>query len=117
MLVVFKGKASQFELARAFHIDPIKTVHQNVGDGVVLEQWFKRTKAENLIQNFAAQTLALGETERNCFAVNRIANQDQDLIAGCIAHAASQFFKVKTIENLAVQVGLNLLVLASFESL
>jgi len=87
VLIVLERKAGEFQLAGAFHIHPVKTVYQDVGNGVVLEQRLERTKAEDFIQNFAAQTLAFGETERNGLAVYGITNQDQNFIAGCIADA------------------------------
>ena len=38
-------------------------------------------------------------------------------IAGSIAHRAPQFFQIKAIQNLAMQIGFDLLILAPLESL
>ena len=70
MLIVFEGQSGEFQLAGALDVNPVETVDQNVGDGVVLEQGFERTEAEDFVENFARQPLAFGEAKGNDFAVD-----------------------------------------------
>ena len=115
--VVLEAQAGGLELARAFHVDLVVAVDQNVGDGGVLEQGLERAQAEDLIQNFARQAFALGEAERHGLAVDRVPDQQQNFFARGVAGGASQFLQVEAVEDLAMQVGLDLLVLGSFEGL
>ena len=112
-----KDRPVRFQLAGALDVDLVEAVDQNVGDGVVLEQGFERTEAEDFVENLARQALALGEAEGNDLAVHRVANEDENFFAGGVAGSAAQFFQVKAVEDLAVQVGLYLLVLAVLEGL
>ena len=84
---------------------------------MVLEQRLQRSKAKDFIEDFARQPLALGKAERNNFVVDRVADEDQNLFAGRIAGGAAQLFQIKTIEDLAMQIGLYLLILAVLEGL
>ena len=117
VLVVFERQASQFQLARALNVNPVIAVDQNVGDGVVFEQRLERAEAENFVEDFARQPLALGKAERNDLAVDRIPDEDKNFFTRCISSAAAQFFQIKTVENLAMQVRLYLLVFAALEGL
>src|SRR5580658_2525933 len=117
VLVVFEGQAGQFQLAGAFDVNLIEAVDQNVGNGMVFEQGLERTKAEDLVEDFARQPLPLGEAERNHLAVDRVADEDEDFFAGRVAVGAAQFFQIKAIEDLAMQVCLYLLVFAVLEGL
>jgi hypothetical protein len=65
VLVVLERQAGEFKLAGALDVDPVEAVDENVGNGVVLEQRFERAKAEDFVEDFARQALALGEAERN----------------------------------------------------
>ena len=104
MLVVFERQAGQFQLAGALDVNLIEAIDQNVGDGVVLEQGFERTEAEDLVEDLAGQALALGKTEGNDFAVDRGPDEDENFFAGLITGGAAQFLEIKAIEDLAVQV-------------
>ena len=117
VLIVFEGQAGQFEFAGALDVDPVEAVDQNVGDGGVFEQRLERTEAEDFVENFARQALALGEAERNDFAVDRVANEDENFFAGGVAGGAAEFFQVEAVEDLAMQVGFYLLVLGALEGL
>jgi hypothetical protein len=105
VLVVLEGQAGQFEFAGALDVNPVVAVDQNVGDGVVLEQRLERTKAEDFVEDFAGQALALGKAERNDLAVDGVADEDENFFAGAVAGGAAQLFEIETIEDLAVQVG------------
>ena len=72
--IVLEAQSSGLKLARAFHVDSIKTVHQNVGNGWIFEQRFERAQAEDFVQNLPRQPFPLGEAERHGFAVHGIAN-------------------------------------------
>ena len=115
--VVFEAETRRFELAGTFHVDLVVTVDQDVGDGRIFEQWFQRTQAEDFVENFARQTFAFGEAERNGFAVDRVAYQQQNFFASGVAGGAAQFFQVETVEDLAMKIGFDLLVLGPFEGL
>ena len=81
------------------------------------EPWLERAQTEDLIQNLSGQALALGEAQGHGLAVFRVPDQQQDFFARGIAGGASQFLQVKTVKDLAVEIGLDLLVLGSFECL
>ena len=115
--IVFEAEAGGLEFSSAFYVNLVVAVDQDVGDGRILEQWLQRTQAENLVQNFARQTLAFGEAERNRLAVDRVADQQQNFFASRGARCAAQFFQVQPVENLAMKIGFDLLVLGSFEGL
>ena len=115
--VVLEAQAGWLSFAGAFHVNLVVAVDQDVGDGRVFEQRLERTQAENLIQNFARQTFAFGEAERNRFAVHGVADQQQHFFASRRARCAAQFFQVQPVENLAMKIRLDLLVLGSFEGL
>ncbi len=117
VLVVFERRAGDFELAGALDVDAVKAVDEDVGDGGVLEQRLERAEAEDLVEDFAGEALALGEAEGNRLAVHRIANEDENFFAGGVAGGAAEFFEVEAIEDLAVQVGFYLLVFAALEGL
>src|ERR1700686_981941 len=117
MRVVFERQASQFELARALNVDAVKTVNQDVGDSVILQQGFQWAETENLVQNLARETFPFGEAEGHDFAVDRVANNDQHFVTSGVARRLAQFFQVKTVENLAMQVGFYLLVVGPLERL
>jgi hypothetical protein len=53
VLVVFEGEAGEFEFPGALDVNLVKAVHQNVGDGVVLEQGLERTEAKDFVEDFA----------------------------------------------------------------
>ena len=117
MLVIFEGQAGDFEFAGALDVDAVEAVDEDVGDGGILEQGLERTEAEDFVENFAGEALAFGEAERNGFAVDGVADEDENFLAGGVAGGAAEFFEVETVEDLAMQVGFDLLVLAALEGL
>ncbi len=82
-----------------------------------LSKRLQRAEAEDFVENFARQALAFGKAERNGFAVDGVADQDKNFFAGCVAGGAPEFFQVEAVQDLAMQVGLYLLVIASLEGL
>jgi len=56
---------------------------------VVFEQRFERTEAEDLVENFAGETFAFGEAERNGFVVDGIADENENFVAGGVAVRAT----------------------------
>ena len=118
VLIVFEGQIfHQLQLASSLDVDPVEAVYQDVRDGVVLEQGFERTQAEDFVENFPRQPLALGEAEGNDFAVYRVADEDENFLAGGVAGGAAEFLEVKAVEDLAMQIRLYLLVFAVLEGL
>ena len=117
VLVVFERQAGDFELAGALDVDAIEAVDEDVGDGGILEQGFERAEAEDFVEDLARELLALGEAERDGFAVDRVADEDEDFFAGGVAGGAAEFFEVEAIEDLAMQVGFDLLVFAALKGL
>ena len=115
--IIFEAQAGRLEFARPFHIDLVVTIHQDVGDGGIFEQGLERAQTEDFIENFPGQALALGEAQRHGLAVHRIPNQQQHFFARGVAGGAPQFLQIETVKDLAVEVGLDLLVLGSLEGL
>src|SRR5208282_2750574 len=95
----------------------IDAIDENVGDRRILEQGFEGAEAEDFIENFARQLLAFGKAERNGLAVHGTADEDENFFPSRVAGGATEFFEIEAIENLAMQVRLNLLVLAAFKGL
>src|SRR5208282_5457489 len=117
VLVVFERQAGDFELASALDVDAVEAVDENVGNGGIFEQRFEWAQAKNFVEDLARQLLALGKAKRNRLAVDRTANEDENFLARRISSGAAEFFEIEAIENLAMQVRLNLLVLGPFEGL
>ena len=117
VLVVLEAQAGGLEFARPLDVYPVVAVHQNVGNRGILEQRLQRAEAENLVQNLPRQTLALGETEGHRFVVDGVANQQQNFFAGRFSRGAPQLLKIQAIQDLAVKIGLYLLVLGFLEAL
>ncbi len=117
MLVVFERQDGFFELAAALDVDAVEAIDEDVGDGGVFEQRFERAEAEYLVEDLARQLLALSETERDSFAVDGTADEDENFLARRISGGAAKFFQVEAVEDLAMQVRLYLLVFAAFEGL
>jgi len=84
---------------------------------VVFEQRLEWAQPEDFVEDFAGETFAFGEAERNDFIVDGVANEDENFVAGGIAVGFAEFFEIETIEDFAVQVGFYLLVLAVLEGL
>ena len=117
VLVVFEREPRDFKLAAALDVDAVETVDENIGDGRILEQGLERAEAEDFVENFARQALAFGEAERNGFAVDGVADQDENFFAGRVAVGASEFFEVQAVQDLAMKIGLYLLIIATLEGL
>ena len=115
--IVLEGQAGQFEFAGALNVDAVETVHQDIGNIRIFEQRLEWTEAEYLIENLARQALALGKAQGHNFAVHGIPNDHQHFVSGGIAGDFAQFFQVKAIEDLAMQVGFYLLVIGALERL
>ncbi len=113
--IVLERQAGEFELAAALDVHPVEAVDQDVGDGGIFEQRFERAEAKDFVENLAGQSLALGEAERNRFAVHGIADEDENFLARRFAGGTAEFFQVEAIEDLAMQVGFDLLVLTSLK--
>src|SRR5947208_8725409 len=79
--VVLEHDVAFFEDAGTFHIDLLGAVDQDVIDGWILEQWFQWTKAENFIENFERQALALAATQRGLEVGYQVLNDRQHLPA------------------------------------
>src|SRR5208282_1222766 len=106
-----------FEFAGALDVHAVEAVNKNIGNGGIFEERLERAQAKDFVEDLARQLLALGETERNRLAVHGTANQDENFLARRISGGPAEFFQVEAIEDLAVQVRLDLLVLAPFENL
>ena len=92
VLIVFERQAGDFQLAGALDVDAVEAVDENVGNGGIFEQRFERAEAENFVEDFARQLLALGEAERNGLAVHRTADEDENFLARRISGGAARVF-------------------------
>ena len=70
-------------------------VHQNIGHGRIVQQRFKRTKSENLVQNFLRQPLPLLQIHGSGFANDQ---RFQNL-----ADFAAHFFPPDFVEPVQIQ--------------
>ena len=117
MLVILEREAGDFQFAAAFDVHAVEAVDENIGNGGILEQRFERAQTEDLVEDLARQLLALGETQRDGLAVHGTADEDENFFARRISGRAAKFFQVEAVEDLAMQVGFDLLVLAALEGL
>src|SRR5438045_6968879 len=111
VLIILEAQPCRFQFAGAFDIEPVESVYQNVGDAGILEQRLQRAKAENLIQNFPGKPFALGKTERDRLIVDGIADEYEDFFTSRIVLGSPQFLQIKPVQDLAVKIRLDLLVL------
>ena len=117
MRIVFEAEARGFELASAFDVHPVKAIDQNIGNSGILEKRLQGPETEDLIENFSRQAFALGKAQRNSFTVDGVTNQQQDFFPSGFVGSPSKLLQVEPVEDLAMEVGFDLLVLSSFESL
>lgn len=64
MRVMAELQAGQLKFAAPLHIDHVRTVHEDVGHGLVSQQRLDRTEPDHLIDDFAGQRILLGLIER-----------------------------------------------------
>ena len=115
--VVFEGEAGRFQFAAALDVDLVEAVDEDVGDARIFEQRLERAKAEDFVENLAGQAFAFGKAEGHGFAVDRVADQDQNFLARGLAVGAAEFLQIEAVEDLAMEVGLYLLVFGPLELL
>ena len=63
MLVILKARLDPVQQPVSFDEHRLGAIDQNVGDRLILEQWFEWPEPEQLIQNFANQRLTLARIE------------------------------------------------------
>ena len=96
--------------AAALHVDLVGGVDQDVGDGVVLEQRLERAQAEDLVEDFLGDAVALHGTERNALFGDDLLNEGKKLeLAGAGFLSLAEFLEVETIDKLRVDSGLEFL--------
>ena len=97
MGVVFETEPRRFEFPRPFDVHPVVAIHQDVGDGGIFEQWLERAQTKDFIEDLARQPFPLGKAQRDCFAVDGAANQQQHFLAGGFAGGAAELFEIQAV--------------------
>ena len=110
MTVVAEGDTGAAENAAALHVDVGGGVDQDVVDGVVFEELFEGAEAEDFVEDFLGDAVALHGTERNALFGDDLLNEGKKLeLAGAGFLSLAEFLEVETIDKLRVDSGLEFL--------
>jgi len=81
-------------------------IHQDVGDGWVLEQGLERTEAKQLIEHVSDELLALAVIERMVLLRQLLGDDVADLLLDLLARHLVERLKVDEIEKALVKLDL-----------
>ena len=79
MIVVLEHDVGQLELAGALDVDLARAVDHDFGDGLVAQERFERTKADDLVGDLLEHPDALGAGQGEAFLVDDLAEDLLDL--------------------------------------
>ena len=89
--------------AAALNINGVEGVDQDVADGFVLQQLLERAQAEDFIEDFLGDAVALGRAEGDALLTDNLLNESEELLlAGAGLLGFAQFFQVETIDQFGV---------------
>ena len=110
MAVVAEGDAGAAENAAALHVDVGGGVYQDVVDGVVFEELFERAEAEDLVEDFLGDAVALHGAERDALFGDDLLNEGEKLeLAGAGFLGLAELLEVETIDEFGVDSRLEFL--------
>jgi hypothetical protein len=107
--VVLKGEAGLLQHAPAFNVDRVIGVHQNIADGVVLEQRLQGTEAEDLIDHLLGKPVALRAAERDSLLVDDLLDGEEELLLAAALLHLSQLVEIDALDEFLVDGGLDVL--------
>ncbi len=112
--VVLEDEIGRFELAFALDVDLVRAVDQDVRDARIREQRLERPEPEQLVEDVGDQRFALEQAERNrlSLGVEQPDDQAADLRLGLRPADAIQAIEIEAVEERAVDLLLELLVVA-----
>ena len=84
VVVVVEGNVGPLQLAAALHVNGLRAVDEDVGDGRVLQQRFERAQPERLVEHLVDQPLALLAVEQVGAALAHFVGDAAHLLAQMI---------------------------------
>ena len=108
--VVVEAHVGQLQQSLALHVDLLVAVHQDVGDGRVLQQRFERSQAEDFVQHLMADALLFGGGEQVGFLLHHGQDGLPHFGAYAVVIDAGEGLQVDALQQLAVQGEFQLLV-------
>src|SRR5262249_11738070 len=113
MTIVLERCGDAFEDASALDEHVLVRVHQNVADRAVAQERFERAEAEDFIDDFAVQQLALAEAERRRLLGKQLSEERPNLALGARPFGVRESLEIQTVQQLAVDISLELHVLSA----
>ncbi len=108
---VVEAHVGQLQKSLALHVDLLVAVHQDVGDGAVLEQRLERSQPEDLVQHLGGDPLLLGGGQQVRLFVHHGQHRLPHFGADAVVVDARQRLQIDALQQLAVQREFQLLVL------
>jgi hypothetical protein len=112
--VILEHDVGLLEPAVPLDVDLVEPVDQDVGNVRIAEQRLERTESEQLVQHVADEALPLQQAERrrSRFIADHFHDEIADLGLGLLAGDAVQALEIQAIQELLVDPGLQLLIVA-----
>ena len=108
MAFVLEGDVGQFQLAVAFDKNLLRAVDQNIVDGVVFQQRFKRAEAFDLVVQLLVQRMAFVAVQNDAAFLQEFGCDCADFVAQVLFRRGFQRGQVQTVQQGAVQFQLDL---------
>ena len=114
--VVLEDDVGSLQHAAAFHIDYVVGVHQDVVDTRILQQWFERAEAEQLIKNFLTYAITVCGAERCTLLGNQLLDDGHELaLAASIVLHDAKLLEVDALDELVMYGGFELMGHAGYD--
>ena len=96
------------QLAGALDVDVVEAVHHDVADGGVFEQRLQRAQAEDFVEHFFDEALALGDGHRDLVFVDQPLHHVADLVAHAFFAERFELLRRERVDQLRVDPGFDL---------
>ena len=112
VLVVLERRGHALDAAAALHEHVLVRVDEDVADSRVAQQRLERTEAEDVVDELAEQPFTLAEADRDVLFAQQLAEERTDFALRPAPVGLGQRLEVQPVEQLAMNVRLQLGVLA-----
>src|SRR5258708_968490 len=99
MLVIMERDAGSGQLATSLDIRLVAAVDQNVGDFIVLEQWFERAEADHVVDGQLDEPLTVSIGQEQLLLGDNPADRFTDLVQQISRTGFLEFRWVVMLEN------------------
>jgi hypothetical protein len=93
----------------AFDEDPVRSIHENIGDIRVVHQRLERTEAVDLVHDLADHLLAMLAAQIDFFEGAKVRGQCPQLLSKLVFIHVSGFGQIDRVDHPAVQMRLEAL--------